>query len=242
MSEQQHHLQYLATPYICSNKHLRGCVGGTLTMFAMSLGLITGSILFWLTLGYTIGYWCGKTQMPIALEDDLQPLRPESPHIAEIATPINVNQPRHTHVKTMADLLSLTQDRLPTLARNLLFDIQTHIQQLDLKLQQHPHLVEEPMLIDRILQDYLPTTINNYLHIPASYTQTALAQGQTAEQLLVEQLSLLEQQLQYTLTHLIQADLETFALNGQFLKQKFTPDSFFKITPPTSTPVNNEES
>lgn len=238
----QPHVQYLATPFICSHKHLMGCVGGTLTMFAMSLELMSGYILIWLILGYGIGYWCGKAPTPIAIEDDHEDHALERPLLTEIPTSIHANQPRHRHVSTMADILTQTQDRLPTSARNLLFDIQTHIQQLDLKLQQHPYLVEESLLIERILQDYLPTTLNNYIHIPTAYTQTAQAQGQTAEQLLLEQLTLLEQQLQNTLTHLVQADLETLALNGQFLKQKFTSDSFFNITPPQSNAVNNEES
>ena len=241
MSKQQH-VQYLAPPFICSNKHLMGCVGGTLTMFAMSLELMTGSLLLWLILGYGIGYWCGKAPSPIAIEDDPQPAPLERQRHADIAAPVDACPLRHTHVSTMADLLTQTQDRLPTSARNLLFDIQTHVQQLDLKLQQHPHLLEESMQMERILQDYLPATLNNYIHIPSSYTQTALAQGQTAEQLLIEQLTLLEQQLQNTLTHLIQADLEALALNGEFLKQKFTPDSFFNITPPTTAHIDNEKS
>ena len=168
MSKPQH-LQYLATPFICSNQHLMGCVGGTLTMCAISLGLITGSILMWLSLGYGIGYWCGRSQMSTHQEHDLQPSALEKPRIAVIAAPIEVSPPHHTHISTIADLLKSTQDRLPHSARNLLFDIQTHIQQLDLKLQQHSHLVEEHLLIERILQDYLPTTLNNYIHIPTAY-------------------------------------------------------------------------
>jgi hypothetical protein len=70
--------------------------------------------------------------------------------------------------------------------------------------------------------DYLPETLENYLKLPLAFrTLHPVQDGKTAEQLLLEQLNLLDQEMQEIVQDFYRNDTERLKAHGRFLEQKF---------------------
>jgi type I site-specific restriction endonuclease len=75
---------------------------------------------------------------------------------------------------------------------------------------------------------YLPDTLGAYLRLPKFYAQMqTLSQGQTAAQVLVAQLKLLNASLQEIAKNAFTGDAEKLVTNGQFLQAKFSEVTAF---------------
>lgn len=83
---------------------------------------------------------------------------------------------------------------------------------------------------------YLPETLANYVKLPRLFRVThELEGGKTARTLLLEQLSVLDQEMKKVVSHVAQADAGALLANGQFLKDRFGTASF-TLLPPAQTP------
>lgn len=134
----------------------------------------------------------------------------------------------------LVDFLKLkyrSEHLLPSVAVQRLNDIHKLMTSLNQQLSNRSHgFKSEVDKIQRIVNLYLTPTIDNYLKLPAFYAERRLLQGnKTAQELLIEQLSLLEDELYKTLDSVLQDNLDQLIIHGQFLQQKFEPYDFFKL-------------
>jgi hypothetical protein len=108
----------------------------------------------------------------------------------------------------LASIRSSAADVLPRLAGGVTFG--------DL------HTVRQTIL------NYLPETLARYVALPPAFRSSRpLKEGKTAKQLMTEQLGLLDEQLQQTVTSIAQGDAEALLANDLFLRQRFLKPNFF---------------
>ena len=121
-------------------------------------------------------------------------------------------------------LLEGIEDKLGFLLRRL----DSNEEMLDLR----------PFEVRKIAFEYLPDTLNQYIHLPVSLSQTELLHtGSTADEALHEQLQLLDNTLHGLAKSLFERDAAGLLVHGRFLKEKFADHSFslegsLKETPP----------
>jgi len=77
--------------------------------------------------------------------------------------------------------------------------------------------------------EYLPQTLTRYLSLPPAYRNTFPVQdGKTATQLLVEQLTLLDDTMKKVVANVLADDTQALLANGRFLSSKFQSEDFLK--------------
>lgn len=70
--------------------------------------------------------------------------------------------------------------------------------------------------------DYLPASLQNYLNLPPAYANLRpVKDGKTSKQLLLDQLSLLDQEMKDVVQAVYANDTQKLMAQGQFLKEKF---------------------
>ena len=86
---------------------------------------------------------------------------------------------------------------------------------------------QDRFVVERTVVDYLPSSVQSYLKLPAVYRSSPLPEtgGKTAGQLLSEQLDLLVQRMRQVADTAYRKDLETLLVHGRFLRSKFGPSS-----------------
>jgi len=93
----------------------------------------------------------------------------------------------------------------------------------------------ELFVIERTATDYLPTSLEAYLKLPRAYaTLHAVQGGKTAKQILLDQLSLLENKMNEVADAVNRNDSDRLLANGRFLEEKFGR-SPLSLKPPTSS-------
>jgi hypothetical protein len=79
---------------------------------------------------------------------------------------------------------------------------------------------------------YLPETLANFVALPPAFRATrVLKAGKTARDLLTEQLTLLDDQLQEVVANVARGDAEALLANGRFLEAKFRERDFLQPAP-----------
>ena len=77
--------------------------------------------------------------------------------------------------------------------------------------------------------EYLPQTLQRYLSLPPAYRNAyPLQDGKTATQLLVEQLTLLDQTMKKIVANFLADDSQALLANGRFLADRFQNQDFLK--------------
>jgi len=86
---------------------------------------------------------------------------------------------------------------------------------------------QDLFVVERTVDDYLPTAVQNYLKLPSAYTSIPLpeAEGKTARQLLSDQLDLLVNKMHEVADAAHRKDVEALLVHGRFLEDKFGPSS-----------------
>ena len=76
---------------------------------------------------------------------------------------------------------------------------------------------------------YLPDTLNAYLAVPAAYRNTAvIADGKTARQIVVAQLTVLAAKMKEIAENVAADDAQALLANGRFLKERFAAAPIFR--------------
>ena len=76
---------------------------------------------------------------------------------------------------------------------------------------------------------YLPETLANYVALPPAFRATrVLESGKTARELLTEQLTILDDQMQEVVANVARGDAEALLANGKFLEDKFRERDFLQ--------------
>jgi hypothetical protein len=123
--------------------------------------------------------------------------------------------------------------RLPADARLRVERIRRKAQGLLEHANQFPAGSGDHYLVQRMLDDYLPSTLTAYLTVsPAAVHVPVTAGGQSATQLLDHQLGLLEGKLDEVTTNVLRADVERLLANGRFLEEHVTRSQDGELTIP----------
>lgn len=212
-------------PFIYSQIHIAGCVGGLSALTLIHWNMLGWSWFWLLLLGYLGGcavYLKVRRSTPISDEDTCD-------------SPPQSDQKISFKLAVEAQLQK-TRDLLPMEARAVIVSIQQKVFVIDQKIQNQPELITEYATLTHIVFDYLPTTLDSYLKLPQQYAATKqLSSGETPNQLLTQQLKLLEQQLSHLLDTILTQDLESLVTNGRFLQQKVHPVDFFTLAEPSDS-------
>lgn len=138
---------------------------------------------------------------------------------------------RETLEEELIALVADTRKRLPAQAGEVLERIQEYLRELLKGLKQgKPHLVEQAFHIEQTVRGYLPNTLESYLRLPPAYSKMhPVKDGKTAEALLVEQLTLLEDGVKGLLKNMAEDDAQALLANGRFLDAKFGRSESFSV-------------
>ena len=150
-----------------------------------------------------------------------------TPSDRELALRVHTESTQANFTESVDALIAASRKQLPDEAMKRLLSIQSTVQALAPKLFSGTVGLEYRVsLVNAVTRD-LPETIRNYLRLPTAFaTLHAVADGKTCKQLLVEQLSLLDEQLASMAQNIYQDDAEALIVNGRFLQDKFRPVSF----------------
>lgn len=140
---------------------------------------------------------------------------------------------REAHAEALLDeleaLIRRVDKRLPGEARALLKNLRETLAELLPRLADDTVFSQEGHSVEKTVRDYLPATLENYLRLPPAYARMHAAKnGQTAQAMLIDQLTLLDGQMRRMLENALQDDARALAENGAFLEQKFRPYDFFQ--------------
>jgi len=120
------------------------------------------------------------------------------------------------------DLVRKIQGKVPKEIMDLVLSIKTSIfevlpQIVDLSSgDQNIYLIKQTSL------DYLPATLQNYMNLPPAYASLHPVQdGKTPKQLLIEQITLLDDKMKEVVQAINNNDTQKLLVQGQFLKDKF---------------------
>ena len=138
---------------------------------------------------------------------------------------------RETLEEELTALVADTRKRLPIQASEILVRIQDYLRELLKGLKQgKPYLVEQAFHIEQTIRGYLPNTLESYLRLPPVYSRMhPVKDGKTAEVLLVEHLTLLEEGVQGLLKNMAEDDAQAMLANGRFLEAKFRKSESFRV-------------
>jgi hypothetical protein len=81
---------------------------------------------------------------------------------------------------------------------------------------------QDAFIVQKTATDYLPSTLQAYLNLPRAYaTLHRLGDGRTASQVLMDQLTLLDQKLEEVADAVNKNDTDALLANGRFLEDRF---------------------
>lgn len=113
-------------------------------------------------------------------------------------------------------------DGLPEPGRSLASRIQRRGQELLSRERSGGGGTIELLVVRRMLDDYLPSTVGAYLSLPPHHPDAPItSDGRSSRQLLTEQLSLLDRKLDEVGEGMLRHDLEGLLANGRFLEEQF---------------------
>jgi hypothetical protein len=93
----------------------------------------------------------------------------------------------------------------------------------------------ELFIIERTATDYLPTSLQAYLNLPRAYaTLHAVQDGKTPKEILLDQLTLLENKMNEVADDVHRNDADRLLANGRFLEERFGR-SPLSLKPPASS-------
>jgi hypothetical protein len=95
---------------------------------------------------------------------------------------------------------------------------------------------DQTHVVQKIILDYLPTSLQNYLNLPRTFALTSRVAGKkSAHDELMEQLGILDKETDKIRDALYAQQVQTLTDQTTFLKDKFTPSSL-DLSQPDATP------
>lgn len=196
--------------FLYSNKNIAGSLLGLGTLVLYFLGIIHN---FWLEIvlgSYGIGY--------LAM-----------PNSGDIETDLNgemdAQSIRSSLEKLTSDIAPLVPGTVLALVGSIKESILTILPQLTSAGTGDPNLYS----IRQTALDYLPQTLKNYLALPAAYRNSyPVADGKNATQLLIEQLTLLDNKMKEIVQNVLSNNTQALLTNGTFLREKFKDQNFLQ--------------
>jgi hypothetical protein len=149
--------------------------------------------------------------------------------------------PRHIHADLAQslsfDALLAQLDRILKQARSQLQPemvqrldrIRSSIEEVRPRLEAVQGFDDDLYTVRETVARYLPETLANYLVLPSMFRMTHVLQdGKTARQLLLEQLTTLDDQMRQVVANVARGDAQALLVNGQFLQARFRRRDFIR--------------
>lgn len=119
-------------------------------------------------------------------------------------------------------MLKRIRGRVPNDIQSKVAAIAATIEGLLPGLDQFPPGSQELFVLERTVEDYLPTALEAYLNLPRVYaTVHPIQGGKTARQVLSDQLDLLQSQMDQVADALARNDTDKLLAHGRFLEERF---------------------
>jgi hypothetical protein len=82
-------------------------------------------------------------------------------------------------------------------------------------------------IVKQTVSDYLPNTLSTYLELPPAFARMhKMRNGKTAQEVLIEQLNVLDEQINKIVISVNSKDADALIAQGEFLKGKFANDEW----------------
>ena len=119
--------------------------------------------------------------------------------------------------------------QLPPTMAGRLDSIRRSIQEVLPRLAESRAFDDNLYTVRETIARYLPETLANYIALPPMFRVTrVLKDGKTARDLLMDQLTVLDDQMKEVVGNLARGDADALLANGQFLEAKFRDRDFIK--------------
>ncbi|MBV9439875.1 MAG: hypothetical protein JOZ24_07785 [Candidatus Eremiobacteraeota bacterium] len=198
--------------YVYSNRNIAGSVLGLIALGAYFAGLIHE---FWYLIvagGYGIG--------ALAARDG-----------GELETQLDPTMNLQAVVDGVTRLAAESRKRLPPEIAALVTEIASDIATVLPRLAAHGAADAAYSDVRATATTYLPDTLNAFLAVPAAYRNTApIADGKTARQIVVDQLTVLAAKMREIAQNTASDDAQALLANGRFLKERFAAAPVFRPT------------
>lgn len=202
--------------FIFSNKNIVGLICASVVVALGFLGIVKHGWFLVAAIAYAFGYLVGPKEKEIVFY--------------------------HIKGESMADYIgflnkflrtSLDNQKLPLEAKNILQNITKNAVELLTFLQEKNTVdssSEDMINLKSIFDTYIPKLINQFSRLPNEYANNVkTSTGKTAKQMLVEQLTLLENKIQEISYGMYEDDVTALKVNGRFLKEKFDNNDLFAV-------------
>jgi hypothetical protein len=189
--------------YLVSAKNLIGCALALVGLVLHLFGLL-GPFPIWLIVVvalYAVGALVGPRRRPKVAKDTFDP--------QEIR-------------RSLDHAYQMTHGRLPADSQSKVAHIRAEVLELLPHAAEFPTGSQDLYVLRRMAEDYLPSTIEAYLALPATYAAERVVQdGKTPLQVMNEQLELLDSQMAEIAEAVHRRDSDRLLANGIFLEERF---------------------
>jgi hypothetical protein len=202
--------------FLFSNKNILGCA---LTSIVLVLALIGIMKSFWLpiaVMAYIFGYVAGPADKKIKFYHyEGQSLNDYIGFINKMKNTV------------------MASEKVPQEAKEILHSISQNATELITFVQEankNTSFNEDIINFTSIFDSYLPNIINQYSKLPSKYAnEIKSSNGKTAKQMLIEQLTVLDQKVKEIAYGMYEDDVTALRANGNFLKEKFGKTNLFEL-------------
>jgi len=126
-------------------------------------------------------------------------------------------------------LVKQARAQLPHAMAGRLDSIRRSVQEVLPRLAESRAFDDNLYTVRETIARYLPETLANYIALPPMFRVTrVLKDGKTARDLLMDQLTVLDDQMKEVVGNLARGDADALLANGQFLEAKFRDRDFIK--------------
>lgn len=218
--------------FLSSREHLIGCISVIVGYLMIWTGIITWSWFTVLIIFYTIAWLISSN---ISSESNTvshnKTIKSQSGLIPQnLTTNASDTWIKNQFIDDFLKLQYAHQRDLPFNANEILKEIHKVLIMLNKQIPQRNDLFTiEIHNVQKIVNQYLLPTIQNYLNVPSYYaSHRIIKDNKTAQDLLIEQLNLLKEELYTILDNILSDNLTALTLHGEFLQKKLKPYQFFK--------------
>ncbi len=195
--------------FLYSTPNIVGCIWGVIGLVAFFTGIIK-AYWFFIVIGL---YACGYVLTPKSpvLSDSLPATHELSVRDLQIRL--------ENLIKKISKRLSQAElDKVNAIKENIVL-LLPHLEEMNVGAYDL-HIVKQTVL------DYLPKMLTTYVELPPAFARMhKMRNGKTAQEVLFEQLSLLDVQINQIVMSVNSQDAEALIAQGEFLKSKFSEDA-----------------
>lgn len=202
--------------FIFSNKNMVGMGFAMITILLALTGILKAFWMVIMVMSYAFGYFVGPKEKEIKFYHVKgESLIDYMGFVKKLESKVNESEKMPSEAKMIMKQISLTAVEL-----------------LDfMKENTTAYTFNEEMVnFKNVFDTYLPKLINQYDKLPKEYVLSAKDnQGRTPKDLLIEQLTLLNQKIKEIAYGMYENDFTSLKVNGRFLRDKFEDYSFAQV-------------